>query len=109
MATPSVNLITEGFNQYGLYSIALNRPAKLGFAIQVASMANHASMSRKVSILQDSSLKNILVNIERGKDGNPDYRVLLGAFRTQKEASDSLKTLKKKNFDGFVISLQNLK
>ena len=104
-----MNLITEGFSQYGLYSIALTRPAKEGFAIQVASMANHSSMTRKVSILQDSSLKNILVNIEHGKDGNPDYRVLLGAYRTQKEASDSLKTLKKKNFDGFVISLQNLK
>lgn len=66
-------------------------------------------MTRKVTILQDSSLKNILVNIEQGKDGNPDYRVLLGAFKTQKEASDSLKTLKRKNFDGFVVSLQGLK
>jgi septal ring-binding cell division protein DamX len=92
-----------------LYSIVLARPSKIGFAIQVASMANHASMTRKVSILQDSSMKNILINIEQGKDGNPDYRVLLGAFKTQKEASDSLKTLKKKNFDGFVVSLQSLK
>ena len=81
----------------------------MGFAIQVASMVNYASMIRKVGILQDSSLKNILVNIEEGKDGNPDYRVLLGTFKTQKAASDSLKTLKKKNFDGFVVSLQNLR
>ena len=66
-------------------------------------------MTRKVGILQDSSLKNILVNIEHGKDGNPDYRVLLGSFPTQKAASDSLKNLKKKNFDGFVVPLQNLK
>jgi septal ring-binding cell division protein DamX len=87
----------------------LGRPAKTGFAIQVAAMATHASMARKVNLLQDSSLRNILINIEKGKDGNPDYRVLLGTFPTQKAASDSLKNLKKKNFDGFVVPLQNLK
>jgi septal ring-binding cell division protein DamX len=102
-------MITETFTQYGLYSLNLTRPAKSGFAIQVASMANHASMARKVVLLQDSSLRNILINIEKGKDGNPDYRVLLGSFATQKAASDTLKVLKKKNFDGFIVPLQNLK
>ncbi len=102
-------MITETFNQYGLYSINLSRPVKTGFAIQVAAMASHASMTRKVNLLQDSSLRNILVNIERGKDGDPDYRVLLGTYPTQKSASDTLKSLKKKNFDGFVIPLQGLK
>jgi septal ring-binding cell division protein DamX len=102
-------LITENFNQYGLYSITLSKPAKTGFAIQVAAMTTHASMARKVTLLQDSSLKNILINIEHGKDGNPDYRVLLGAYKTQKEAADTLKTLKKKDFDGFVVPLQGLK
>jgi septal ring-binding cell division protein DamX len=87
----------------------LTKPAKVGFAIQVASMANHASMARKVNHLQDSSLRNILINVEHGKDGNPDYRVLIGSFPTQKAASDSLKNLKKKNFDGFVVPLQGLK
>jgi hypothetical protein len=72
-------------------------------------MASHASMVRKVSLLQDSSLRNILVNIEHGKDGNPDYRVLIGSYPTQKAATDSLKNLKKKNFDGFVVPLLNLK
>jgi septal ring-binding cell division protein DamX len=85
------------------------RPTKSGFAIQVAAMASHASMARKVNLLQDSSLRNILINIEKGKDGNPDYRVLLGTFPTQKAASDTLKTLKKKNFDGFVVPLNGLK
>jgi septal ring-binding cell division protein DamX len=85
------------------------RPTKTGFAIQVAAMASHASMARKVTLLQDSSLRNILINIEKGKDGNPDYRVLLGTFPTQKAASDTLKTLKKKNFDGFVVPLNGLK
>ena len=72
-------------------------------------MTTYGSMTRKVSILQDSSLKNILVNIEHGKDGNPDYRILLGSFPTQKGAADCLKNLKKKNFDGFVVTLQSLK
>ncbi|MDZ7880634.1 MAG: SPOR domain-containing protein [Saprospiraceae bacterium] len=87
----------------------LTRPAKSGFAIQVASMVNHASMTRKVTLLQDSSLRNILVNVEKGKDGNPDYRVLIGVFATQKAATDTLKVLKKKNFDGFIVPLQKLK
>lgn len=102
-------MIDENFHQYGLYRLQLTRPQKVGYAIQVASMTNYSSMVRKVSILQDSFLRNILINIERGKDGNPDYRILIGAFANLTDANSYAKSLKKKNLDGFVINLSTLK
>ena len=104
--TPTGNLISENFQQYGLFRIQLTKPAKVGYAIQVAQMATYGGMTRKIDDLQAASLQNIMVNIERGKDGNPDYRVLLGAFSTPTEAASFLKSKKLK---GFIVDLKGLK
>jgi rare lipoprotein A len=81
--------------------------AKNGFAVQVASMINHSSMTKKVDELHNKHYNNILVNIVEGKDGNPDYKILLGPFANQSQAVSYLRSLHKKNTDGFVVNLKN--
>jgi hypothetical protein len=87
----------------------LTRQTNKGFGVQVASMAQHASMLREVKVWQIAFAEKILVNVEQGKDGTPDYRILLGAFPTQESAAQFLQSLKSKNLKGFVVELKTLR
>jgi cell division septation protein DedD len=72
-------------------------------------MTQHASMLREVKLWQIAFAEKILVNVERGKDGTPDYRILLGAFPNQASAAKFLQSLKSKNLKGFVVELKTLR
>lgn len=91
----------------GFVALKMNKPeATSGYAIQVAVLSNHENMVKKVDKLDDS-FKNVFVSITKGKDGDPDYRVMIGPFNNQADASNYLKIVKRKNIDGFVVSLKN--
>jgi septal ring-binding cell division protein DamX len=92
-----------------LFKIDLTRQPKTGYAIQIASMTQHASMMREVRVWQTAFSDKILVNVERGKDGTPDYRVLFGTFSSPTSATQFLQSLKSKNLKGFVVELKTLR
>jgi cell division protein FtsN len=83
--------------------------AKKGFAIQVASLNKRENLLRKETQLQSLFIKNILVNSEKGKDGNTNFKVFIGPFATALEATSYQKSLKKKNVSGFIVDLTTLK
>jgi rare lipoprotein A len=97
--------IPKNYNKYGLYSVKLNGNKSAGFAVQIASLTTHSSMLKKVESLQEKSFDNVLVNIVKGTDGDPDYKILLGSFDSASQAESYLKALKRKNMSGFVVSL----
>lgn len=90
----------------GFVALKMNKPdATAGYAIQVASLTNHDNMVKKVDKL-DNDFKNVFVSIVKGNDGDQSYKVMLGPFNTHSEASNYLKSVKKKNIDGFVVPLK---
>ncbi len=100
----SVQQRTTGKN--GFVALKMNKPdATAGFAIQVASLSTHENMVKNVDKL-DNQFNNVFVSIVKGSDGNPDYKIMLGPFESHNEASSYLKSVKKKNIDGFVVNLK---
>ena len=97
--------IPKNYNKYGLYAVKINGRKTAGFAVQVASLASHDNMLKNVEKLQQKSFDNVLVNITKGNDGDPDYKILLGPFDNAGQAESYLKSIKKKNLSGFVVGL----
>jgi rare lipoprotein A len=98
--------IPKNYNKYGLYSVKLSGGKSAGFAVQVASLTTHDGMMKKVENLQGKSFDNVLVNIVKGTDGDPDYKILLGPFENMAQAETYLKDVKRKNMSGFVVGLE---
>jgi rare lipoprotein A len=109
--TPSVTAMSKSVQQQtsgknGFVALKMNKPdATAGFAIQVASLSSHENMVKNVDKL-DNQFNNVFVSIVKGKDGDPDYKIMLGPFESQVAAASYLKSVKKKNIDGFVVSLK---
>ena len=93
----------------GFVALNMNKPnASAGFAIQVAVLASHENMVKKVDNLDDN-FKNVFVSIVKGKTGDPNYKVMIGPFESQTSAASYLKIVKRKNVDGFVVNLKSSK
>lgn len=100
----------KNYNEYDLYKIQVLRPEKKGFGVQVASFSDYANVMKKVAELQGQWFKNILVSVEKGKNGAPIYKLILGPFPDQATATSYKKHAKKnKKIIGFVVDLGNIK
>jgi rare lipoprotein A len=106
-AISNIVVTSKSMDAYGLYAVKTNTPSAKGYAVQVACLSNRESMVRTVSDLKSDSFKNILVKMIKGKDGDPDYKVLLGSFDSKIAADGYLKNIQKKNVKGFVVDLKN--
>lgn len=93
------------YQPYGLYSVQLKKPAREGYGVQVASLGTIDGAFRKIADLQGQWFENILMNMEKGKDGEKVYKIILGPFDDQASAAAYNKSLKKKKMKGFVVSL----
>lgn len=105
----SKSVTAKPIQRNGFISLKMNKPdASAGYAIQVASMSKHDNMMKKVDNL-DNQFSNVFVSMVLGKNGEPDYKVMLGPFASHDAASNYLKTVKRKNIDGFVVNLKGNK
>jgi len=110
-AKSSMGLRTDkNYSKFDLYRITLERPVRTGFGVQVASMTDYENTMKKVAELEGKWFKNILLSIEKGADGKPIYKVILGHYETRDQANRYKKDLKKnKKISGFVVDLESLK
>ena len=108
-APTAARLVKQDYTQYGLYKIQLERPVKKGFGVQVSSLTNYENVLKQVADLQAKSFDNILISVEKGKDGKSVYKIILGPQDTESQANTYKSNLKKKyKINGFVISLEAL-
>ncbi|HMO39412.1 MAG TPA: septal ring lytic transglycosylase RlpA family protein [Saprospiraceae bacterium] len=102
----SAKLVGKDYVPYDLYQIKLLRPAKKGYGVQVASFVTYENVLRQVADLQAKSFDNILVSVEKGKDNKPMYKIILGNFANEAQASNYRNNLKRKyKINGFVVDL----
>lgn len=96
----------SNYEMYDLYKIELARPARTGFGVQVASITQYENVMKQVAELQEKWFDNILVSVEKGKNGKPVYKLILGPFHDRPTAESYKIELKKnKKMDGFVVDL----
>jgi rare lipoprotein A len=105
---PNVMVTPKSLDSYGFYAVKTNASdtKATGYAVQVASLSSRENMVRTVSDLK-TDFKNILVKMVKGKDGDPDYKVLLGSFDSRIAADGYLKNIQKRKVKGFVVDLKN--
>lgn len=108
---PTFKLVTgKDYNQYDLYKIQLTRPDKEGYGVQVGVFSDYDNTMKRVAELQGQWFKNILISIEKGKDGSKKYKLILGPFPDMKTATSYKKHAKKnKKLAGFVVNLAEIK
>ncbi|MFT5764749.1 MAG: rare lipoprotein A [Saprospiraceae bacterium] len=99
----------QDYKDFDLYKIQLMRPTKGGFGVQVASMTQYENVLKQVAELQEKWFNNILVSVEKGKNDQPVYKLILGPF-PERDTANSYKIdlKKKKKMDGFVVDLAQL-
>jgi rare lipoprotein A len=97
------------YEQFDLFEIELKKPEKKGFGVQVAVLTTQDALFKKIADLQEDWFDSILVSVQKGPKGEIMYKVILGSFGTEKEASSYKSSLKKnKKMEGFVVDLADL-
>ncbi len=100
---------SKTYNDYDLYKLQVLRPEKEGFGVQVASLTDFENVLKQIAKLQDNHFKNILTSIERGSNGKPHYKIMLGPFPEMDTANAYKKSLAKKHkINGFVVPLAEI-
>ncbi len=99
----------ESYKDFDLYKVQIMRPVRTGYGVQVASLSNYQNVMKQVAELQEKWFKNILISVEKGKDGKPIYKTILGPFPDRKTAVSYQSQLKKKKkINGFIVDLTTI-
>lgn len=107
--TSSKLVVEKDYQSYDLYEVAIRRPSKQGFGVQVASLTNYENVFKQIAVLQGKWFTNILLSVEKGNGESPIYKIILGPFEDEKAAQNYKSNLKKKNkMDGFVVDLATI-
>ncbi len=101
-------VVPKNYAPYGLYKIDLQKPKYASFGVQVASLSNYENVLKQVADLQGKWFNNVLLSIERGSNGQPIYKVILGPFPDLASAKNYQKNARKKGVKGFVTSLEDI-
>ncbi|MCF8244764.1 MAG: septal ring lytic transglycosylase RlpA family protein [Saprospiraceae bacterium] len=97
------------FQPYDLFEIELKRPEKKGYGVQVAVLSSQEALFKKIGDLQEDWFTSILVSVQKNSKGELMYKVILGSFATEDEASTYKENLKKnKKIKGFVVDLATM-
>ncbi|MEY4135252.1 MAG: hypothetical protein RL386_1602, partial [Bacteroidota bacterium] len=108
--TQEMPLARQGIQNYGLYSIPIQKPEKRGYGVQIMVLSNAETMLDQVAALQKKWFdEKILVGIVPTASGDGRlYKIILGVFDTEQSAKVYEANLRKKfKIDGFVVSLEN--
>ncbi len=88
-----------------VYQVKAIRPKKEGYAVQIMSLTDADNVIQEVDKLRKKWFKNILIHVVKGKDNEPEYKILLGPLPDKKTADSYKNALGKKKMNGFVVDL----
>ena len=100
-------LTTANYSEFDLYRIEIRRPDKNGYGVQIASLSNYENMLRQIAELQGKGFDDILVGIERGRNSEKIYKVILRSFDNWDSANRYKQDLRRRyKIEGFVVDLR---
>lgn len=105
------NLVGKDFNaNEGLYKIAIEKPGKGDFGVQVGRYNSYDNAMRQIAELQSQSFSNILLSMQPGENNQTVFRVILGPFPTEAAAQSYDQSLRRRyRINGFVVGLAELR
>lgn len=111
-AAPMVKAVAfnaADYEPFGLLEVVLKKPEKTGFGVQLAVLNSEESLFKMLQELDEKSFGSVLVSVQKNGKDETVYKVILGQFDTEKDASKYKSRLKKnKKMDGFVVDLSKV-
>lgn len=98
----------KNYQANDLYQLELVRPAKEGYALQVATFSSYPNVVKYATDLQGKWFKNVLLKLDT-KGGQTIYKVLIGPFPDKNTAVSYQQFAEKQGITGFVTSLEEKK
>lgn len=92
----------------GLYDILVNKQASQGFGVQVGVFSTYEGVLEEASRYQRKYNKKTIVHIDK-HNGSTVYKLLLGVFPTQIDASHFRYDLRKDKTDGLIKDLRTMR
>ena len=92
----------------GLFRFDVSKQPSQGFSVQIGVYGDYENVLRESARFKETFKETVLVHIDRLNDKTV-YRLMIGEFKSQKEAETFLPKVKELALDGFVKDLAMLK
>ncbi len=102
---PKAKVIPQG---KGLYRFEVTKQASSGYSVQIGVYGDYENVLRETAKFKDLFAEPIIVHIDKIR-GKTVYRVMVGEFSSESQASRFTGKVKNKGLEGFVKDLSGLK
>jgi len=104
-AKPKTKVIPQG---KGLYRFEVTKQASSGYSVQIGVYGDYENVLRETAKFKNLFAEPIIVHIDKIR-GKTVYRVMVGEFSSESQASRFTGRVKSKGLEGFVKDLSGLK
>ncbi|MGB0524847.1 MAG: SPOR domain-containing protein [Flammeovirgaceae bacterium] len=93
-----------------MFNISAKRQPQQGYGVQVGSYNTYRNAFIRILDLEEKyNLGNVLVHVQESEDGSAMFKVILGPFRTEKQARNYINLLhKNQKINGVIVDLKKL-
>jgi rare lipoprotein A len=104
---PAVN-INKAETKTGLFKVDVFEMPKKGFGVQIGSFSSFDVLLQQVAMLKGKGFQDVLIAVNE-VDGKTTYKIILGNYPEQAQATSYKNNLKKKfSISGFVVNFEEL-
>ena len=93
---------------FGLYEVAVRKQESKGFGVQVGVFSTYETVLAQASLLKRKYTKKTLIHIDK-HNGSVVYKLVLGTFKSKRDAAYFRNDLRRDNVDGLVKNLSFMK
>lgn len=92
----------------GLYEVAVRKQESKGYGVQVGVFSTYETVLAQASTFKRKYTKKTLIHIDK-YNGSVVYKLVLGAFKSKRDAAYFRNDLRRDNVDGLVKDLSKMK
>lgn len=93
---------------FGLYEVAVRKQESNGYGVQVGVFSTYETVLSQASTFKRKYTKKTLIHIDE-HNGSVVYKLLLGTFKSKRDAAYFRNDLRKDNVDGLIKNLSLMK
>jgi len=93
---------------FGLYEVAVRKQESKGHGVQVGVFSSYETVLSQASTFKRRYTKKTLIHIDE-HNGSVVYKLILGAFKSKREAASFRNDLRRDNVDGLIKDLSLMK
>lgn len=93
---------------FGLYEIAVRKQESNGYGVQIGVFSSYETVFAQASKYKRKYSKKTLIHVDE-HNGSVVYKLLLGTFRSKRDAAYFRNDLRRDNVDGLIKDLRSMK